>query len=99
VLNIVPGRIVIVLNNKSAKPVVGREDIERTLKQAIAAEIAYDGSKPDEAGVRGEILVLTDPKSTIGRGAREIADILIGVRGDKDQKAAHHLPFGLGKAR
>jgi Flp pilus assembly CpaE family ATPase len=94
VLNIVPGRIVIVLNNKSPKPVVGREDIERTLKQAIASEIAFDGSKPDEAGVRGEILVLTDPKSTIARGAREIADILIGVRGDKDAKAERHLPFG-----
>ena len=94
VLNIVPGRIVIVLNNKSPKPVVGREDIERTLKQAIASEIGFDGSKPDEAGVRGEILILTDPKSTIARGAREIADILIGVRGDKDAKAERHLPFG-----
>lgn len=93
VLNIVPGRIVITLNNKSAKPVVGREDIERTLKQAIASEIAYDGSKPDEAAVRGEILILTDPKSTIARGAREIGDILIGVRGDKD-KGGHKL-FGV----
>ncbi len=93
VLAIVPGRIVIVLNNKTAKPVVGREDIERTLKQAIAAEIGFDGSKPDEAGVRGEILVLTDPRSMIAKGAQELAGILIGVRGDKD-KGTHKLPFG-----
>ena len=93
VLAIVPGRIVIVLNNKTPKPVVGREDIERTLKQAIAAEIGFDGSKPDEAGVRGEILVLTDPRSTIAKGAQELAGILIGVRGDKD-KGTHKLPFG-----
>ena len=93
VLNIVPGRIVIVLNNKTARPVVGREDIERTLKQSIACEIGYDGSKGDEAGVRGEILVITDSKSTIARGTREIASILIGVRGDKD-KPTHNLPFG-----
>ncbi len=93
VLAIVPGRIVIVLNNTTAKPVVGREDIERTLKQAIAAEIGFDGSKPDEAGVRGEILVLTDPKSMIAKGAQELAGILIGVRGDKD-KGTHKLPFG-----
>jgi len=98
VLNIVPGRIVIVLNNKTARPVVGREDIERTLKQAIATEIAFDGSKPDEAGVRGEILVLTDPKSTIARSAREIGDILIGVRGDKD-KGSRKLPFGFKVGR
>ena len=98
VLNIVPGRIVIVLNNKTPKPVVGREDIERTLKQSIAAEIGFDGSKPDEAGVRGEILTLTDPKSTIARASHEIADILIGVRGDKD-KAKGKLPFGFKVGR
>jgi pilus assembly protein CpaE len=98
VLHIVPGRVVIVLNNKTPRPVVGREDIERTLKQSIAAEIGFDGSKPDEAGVRGEILVLTDPKSTIARSAREIADILIGVRGDKD-KGSRKLPFGFKVGR
>jgi MinD-like ATPase involved in chromosome partitioning or flagellar assembly len=68
------------------------------LKQSIAAEIGFDGSKPDEAGVRGEILVLTDPKSTIARSAREIADILIGVRGDKD-KGSRKLPFGFKVGR
>ncbi len=80
ILNIVPGRILITLNNTSAKPVVGREDIERTLQQSITSEIGFDGSRPDEAGVRGEILVLTDPKSNIARGIKEISNLLIGVR-------------------
>lgn len=88
ILNIVPGRILVTLNNTSAKPVVGREDIERTLQQAIASEIGFDGAKPDEAGVRGEILVLTDPKSSVARGAKEIGRLLIGVRGDKDEGGA-----------
>lgn len=98
VLNIVPGRIVIALNNKNPKPVVSREDIERTLKMTIATEIGYDGSRPDEAAVRGEILALSDPKSSVAKGAHDIADILIGVRGDKD-KPAHHLglPFKIGR--
>jgi len=98
VLNIVPGRVVIALNNKNPKPVVGREDIERTLKQTIAVEIAFDGSKPDEAAVRGELLVLSDPKSNIARGTRELADVLIGVRGDKD-KGGHKPLFGFKVGR
>ncbi len=98
VLNIVPGRVVIALNNKNPKSVVSREDIERTLRQTIAVEIAFDGSKPDEAAVRGELLVLSDPKSNIARGTRELADVLIGVRGDKD-KGAHRPLFGFKVGR
>jgi MinD-like ATPase involved in chromosome partitioning or flagellar assembly len=81
------------------KPVVGREDIERTLQQTIACEVAFDGSKPDEAAVRGEILVLSDPKSAIAKASHELSDILIGVRGDKDKPGGRHLPFGLKVGR
>jgi len=34
-----------------------------------------------------------DPKSNIARGTRELADVLIGVRGDKD-RGAHKPIFG-----
>ena len=94
VLQIVPGQILIAMNNKSPKPVVGREDVERTLKQEIVAEIGYDGSKPDEAAVKGEILVLTDPKSAIARGAEQLAGIIAGVKAES-KTAARKLPFGL----
>jgi Flp pilus assembly CpaE family ATPase len=98
VLNIVPGRIIVALNNKTPKPVVGREDIERTLKMEMTTEIPFDGSKPDEAAVRGEILLLADPKSTIAKAAHEIAENLIGVRGDKDKggESKLGLPFKIG---
>ena len=88
----------IVRDNQTPKPVVGREYIGRSRKQASAAECGFDGSNPDEAGVRGEILTLSDPKSTIARASHEIADILIGVRGDKD-KAKGKLPFGFKVGR
>ena len=94
VLQIVPGQILIAMNNKSPKPVVGREDVERTLKQEIVAEIGYDGSKPDEAAVKGEILVLTDPTSAIARGAEQLAGIIAGVKAEP-KAAARKLPFGL----
>jgi Flp pilus assembly CpaE family ATPase len=78
VLNIVPGRVILALNNKVPKSVVSKEDVVRTLKQELAVEIDFDGTKPDEAAVKGEILVLTDPKSAISRGAEQLAQLISG---------------------
>jgi MinD-like ATPase involved in chromosome partitioning or flagellar assembly len=57
---------------------VSKEDVVRTLKQELAVEIDFDGTKPDEAAVKGEILVLTDPKSALSRGAEQLAQIIAG---------------------
>src|SRR5216683_2404589 len=94
VLNIVPGRIILALNNKVPKSVVSREDVVRTLKQELAVEIDFDGTKPDEAAVRGEILVLTDPKSAISHGAETLAQLIAGstsAEGKKDAKKGFKL--------
>jgi pilus assembly protein CpaE len=94
VLQIVPGRVLIAMNNKMPKPVVSRDDVERTLKQEIVCEFGYDGSKPDEAAVKGEILVLTDPKSAIARGSQVLAGIVVGIKAD-GKSGGRKLPFGL----
>src|SRR5437867_1674842 len=78
VLNIVTGRVILALNNKAPKSVVSKEDVVRTLKQELAIEIGFDGTKPDEAAVKGEILVLTDPKSEISRGVEQLAQQIAG---------------------
>jgi len=96
VLQIVPGRVIIAMNNKSAKPVVGREDVERTLKQSINVEVGYDGAKADEAAVKGEILVLTDARSAIARGAEQLAGIIAGLKPDEGRRAGGFArKFGL----
>src|SRR5581483_5912301 len=87
VLNIVPGRVILALNNKVPKSVVSKEDVIRTLKQELAVEIEFDGTKPDEAAVKGEILVLTDPKSAIARGAEGLAQVISGSTAGEDKKA------------
>ena len=60
----------------------------RTLKQELAIEIGFDGTKPDEAAVKGEILVLTDPKSEISRGVEQLAQQIAGstASDQKDKK-------------
>jgi pilus assembly protein CpaE len=93
VLHIVPSRIVIAMNSKSPRPVVSREDVEKTLNQAIQIEFQFDGSKPDEAAVRGEILALTDPKSAITRGAESLTNALVGGA-EAGAGQQRRLPFG-----
>jgi MinD-like ATPase involved in chromosome partitioning or flagellar assembly len=94
VLNIVPGRVILALNNKVPKSVVGREDVVRTLKQDLAVEIEFDGTKPDEAAVKGEILVLTDPKSAISRGVENLAQLIAGQTGGEDKKSKRGFKIG-----
>ncbi len=96
VLNIVPGRVILALNNKVPKSVVGKEDVIRTLKQELAVEIDFDGTKPDEAAVKGEILVLTDPKSAISRGAEQLAQLISGQTSAEAKGA--RKGFKLGKS-
>jgi Flp pilus assembly CpaE family ATPase len=93
VLNIVPGRVILALNNKVPKSVVSREDVVRTLKQELAVEIDFDGTKPDEAAVKGEILVLTDPKSAISRGVETLALQIAGSNApaEKEKKGGFKL--------
>ncbi|HVC75275.1 MAG TPA: cyclic nucleotide-binding domain-containing protein [Candidatus Micrarchaeaceae archaeon] len=96
VLNIVPGRVILALNNKVPKSVVSKEDVVRTLKQELAVEIDFDGTKPDEAAVKGEILVLTDPKSAISRGAEQLAQLISGQTAVESKGAKRG--FKLGKS-
>ncbi len=96
VLNIVPGRVILSLNNKVPKSVVSKEDVVRTLKQDLAVEIDFDGTKPDEAAVKGEILVLTDPKSAISRGAEQLAQLIAGST-SAEAKGGAKKGFKLGR--
>src|SRR5438552_1118068 len=94
VLNIVPGRVILALNNKVPKSVVSKEDVVRTLKQELAVEIDFDGTKPDEAAVKGEILVLTDPKSAIARGVEVLAQMIAGTTGAGESKEKKGFKLG-----
>ena len=54
----------------------------------IAVEVAYDGSKPEEAALSGQILSMSDKTSEISRGAARIADLLEAARIDGPAGAA-----------
>jgi len=81
-------RLTIVLNNRTPKPAVSKPAVERMLKRSVDVVVSFDGAKPDQAALTGEILSLTDPKSEITRGAQALADILEDKHGTGKQRHA-----------
>ena len=79
-LGVPEGALRLVLNNRMAKPVLERAAVERLLQRAIDVEIGFDGARPALAGMRGEIVSLTQPRSELTRGSEELADLLERAR-------------------
>jgi Flp pilus assembly CpaE family ATPase len=79
-------RLTVVLNHRSPKPAVSKPAVERMLKRKVDVEVSFDGAKPEQAALTGEILSLTDPRSEITRGAQALADILEEKHGTGKQR-------------
>ncbi len=75
-LGVPEGALRLVLNNRMPKPVLERAAVERLLQRAVDVEVGFDGARPALAGMRGEIVSLTQPRSELARGSEELADLL-----------------------
>ena len=77
-----------ILNARSPRAAISKSAVERRMGAHIAVEVAYDGSKPEEAALSGQILSMSDKTSEISRGAARIADLLEAARIDGPAGAA-----------
>ena len=88
-------RLTLVLNNRTAKPAVLRPAVERMLKRRVDVEIAFDGTKPDQAAMTGTILSMSDLRSEMTRGVQAMAEI---IREKHATNRAAHLQIDGGRA-
>jgi MinD-like ATPase involved in chromosome partitioning or flagellar assembly len=72
-LGVPPDEMSVLLNHRSAKPAVLRASLERMLGRPVDVEMLFDGSRPDDAALHGNILSLTDPKSEVTKGVEALA--------------------------
>jgi pilus assembly protein CpaE len=68
--------VTVVLNNRGPKAAVTRSAVERMLERPVDVEVLFDGPRPDEAAVAGQILALTNPRSEITKGVDTLAGML-----------------------
>jgi Flp pilus assembly CpaE family ATPase len=76
VLGFSPERVSLILNSRTPRAAVSKSALERRLNAPIAVEVGYDGTKPEEAALSGQILSLSEKSSEVSRGARRIVDLL-----------------------
>jgi pilus assembly protein CpaE len=97
VLEIPPSRVMVALNHRSPQRVIDRAAVERALGEVLTCEFLFEGAKLEEAGVRGEILSLSDPRGSMARATSQLAAAL-----DQQVATASHAPrpgrkiFGIG---
>ena len=68
-----PDQVSVLLNHRSAKPAVLRASLERMLGKQVDVEMLFDGGRPDEAALHGNILSLTDPRSEVTKGVEALS--------------------------
>ena len=93
-LRIPPAKVMVALNHRGPKAAIGRADIERHLREELVCEFQFEGSKLDEAAIRGEVLSVADARSSMARATAAIAQALSGSK-DGQPKASRRL-FGIG---
>lgn len=76
VLGVTTERISLVLNNRMPKPALTRKALQRLLRHEGTVEIPYEGSKLDEAVLKGTVLVLDEPRGGMARAMRQIGEIV-----------------------
>ena len=61
------GVVTVLLNNRPARPAMGRAAVQRAIERPVDIEIAHDGARPDLAALHGA-LTIDDPRSEIKMG-------------------------------
>jgi Flp pilus assembly CpaE family ATPase len=67
VLKIVPSRVLVALNHRAPNGVIDRGAVQRSLGQELVCEFPFQGPKLDEAAIRGQVLSVSDPRSSMAR--------------------------------
>jgi pilus assembly protein CpaE len=93
-LRVAPSHLLIALNHRAPKGAIGRAEIERHLGSKLLCEFHFEGAKLDEAGIRGEILSVAEPKGAMARAAGVVLEAL-GVTKNGESKPGRRL-FGRG---
>ena len=58
-----------------------RPAVERMLKRVVNVEVAFDGTRPEQAAVDGVILSAADARSEMTRGCLRLATLLDATHG------------------
>ena len=68
--------VAILINNRAPKPALIRPALERVLGRTVQFEIAYEGTRPDEAALTDSFHVLAHPRSAMASVTRDVVRLI-----------------------
>jgi pilus assembly protein CpaE len=94
-LGLAADRLRCILNHPQASAALARPDLEQILGRAMDAEVPHGGPLVARAALRGEPLVLADPRGPAARACDRLARTLAGLPVPLDPPAEEPLPLRL----
>jgi hypothetical protein len=67
-------------------------DVAQVLGHPVSFEVAHDGVRPERAAMKGELLVLSQQRSGIGRSTAALADTIERLQPVRLPPTQHALP-------
>lgn len=87
VLRVPRDRTHLVVNHRASQSGMTASDVEQVLGLPVAFEIGHDGVRPERAAMKGELVVLSQQRSAIGRAVTQLAQTI-----DQQRPAADAAP-------
>jgi pilus assembly protein CpaE len=82
----------LVVNHRSAHSSMTASDVAQVLGHPVSFEVAHDGVRPERAAMKGELLVLSQQRSGIGRSTAALADTIERLQPVSLPPTQHALP-------
>lgn len=77
IMNVPDNRVVLVLNQRSARPPLDRAAVESILGRKMSVVVGYDDTRPEDSTLAGGLVLQQDPSSMVSRGATEIGRVIM----------------------
>ena len=78
IMNVPDNRIVLVLNQRSARQPLDRAAVESILGRKMSVVVGFDDTRPEDSTLAGALILQRDASSMVSKGATELARVILG---------------------
>ena len=77
IMNVPDNRIVLVLNQRSARQPLDRAAVESILGRKMSVVVGFDDTRPEDSTLAGALILQRDASSMVSKGATELARVIM----------------------
>jgi pilus assembly protein CpaE len=77
IMNVPDNRIVLVLNQRSARQPLDRAAVESILGRKMSVVVGFDDTRPEDSTLAGALILQRDASSMVSKGATDLARVIL----------------------